>query len=84
MAEDVATSFDLLTDTLGLETFRSLFPVILTDNGTEYSDPARLEMIRDGQQRTKIFFCDPNASFQKGAIENNHELIRRVLPKGTS
>lgn len=84
IAEDVATTFDLLTDTLGLEAFRSLFPVILTDNGTEFSDPARLEMTRDGQQRTKIFFCDPNASFQKGAIENNHELIRRVLPKGTS
>ena len=27
---------------------------------------------------------DPSAPHQKGACENNHELIRRILPKGTS
>ncbi|PWL80466.1 MAG: hypothetical protein DBY24_05935, partial [Prevotellaceae bacterium] len=31
-----------------------------------------------------IYYCDPNRSDQKGALEKNHEYIRYVLPKGTS
>lgn len=34
--------------------------------------------------RTRIYYCDPNRSDQKGALEKNHEYIRYVLPKGTS
>lgn len=83
-AGSVADIFDSLTDDLGTDGFRRLFPVILTDNGSEFSDPARLERTRSGGERTKVFYCDPGASWQKAAIENNHELIRRILPKGTS
>lgn len=35
-------------------------------------------------RRTRVFYCDPSCPYQKGAIEVNHELIRRILPKGTS
>ena len=38
----------------------------------------------DGIGRTRIFFCNPGASYQNGAIEKNHEFIRYVIPKGTS
>lgn len=31
-----------------------------------------------------MFYCDPSASYQKGAIEKNHEYIRYILPKGSS
>ena len=31
-----------------------------------------------------MFYCHPYSSFEKGSIENNHELIRRVIPKGVS
>ncbi len=31
----------------------------------------------------KMFYCDANAPYQKGSCENNHELIRRIIPKGT-
>lgn len=31
---------------------------------------------------TKIFFCDPLASWQKAKLEKNHEYIRKVIPKG--
>ncbi len=34
--------------------------------------------------RTKVFYCDPSAPYQKGACEVNHELMRRILPKGSS
>ena len=33
-------------------------------------------------RRTKIFYCDPQASWQKPHIEKNHEFIRYVIPRG--
>lgn len=82
--KSVQTVFDILTEKLGLKTFRKLFRVILTDNGVEFKDPMSLEYAPNGCQRTRIFFCDPQASWQKPHIEKNHTLIRRILPKGKS
>jgi IS30 family transposase len=76
--------FDELYRLLGADSFRRLFPVILTDNGSEFSNPKLLEFDSRGYSRTNIFYCDPNASFQKPNVELNHEFIRRILPKGTS
>ncbi|HCP14569.1 MAG TPA: IS30 family transposase, partial [Peptococcaceae bacterium] len=42
------------------------------------------EFDHPGNRRTNVFYCDPAAAFQKGAIENNHEMIRRIIPKGQS
>ncbi len=64
--------------------FMKLFPVLLGDNGSEFSDPLSLEMDAENNQRTRVFYCDPSAPYQKGAAENNHEFIRRILPKGSS
>lgn len=80
----VSKIFDNLTKLLGIDTFRKLFPVILTDNGVEFKDPERLEHTLYGSQRTRIFYCDPQASWQKPHIEKNHTLIRRIIPKGIS
>ncbi|MBR5229468.1 MAG: IS30 family transposase [Firmicutes bacterium] len=82
--ESVLDVFDNLTQLLGVDLFRKLFPVILTDNGVEFKDPERLEHTNNGCQRTRIFYCDPQASWQKPHVEKNHTLIRRILPKGTS
>lgn len=76
--------FNWLESILGNELFEKTFPVILTDNGIEFSNPLSLEFNYDGIGRTRIFFCNPGASYQKGAIEKNHEFIRYVIPKGTS
>ena len=62
--------------------FFQLFPVILTDNGGEFARVNDIEM--DVRGESKLFFCDPNRSDQKGRIEKNHTLIRDILPKGTS
>ena len=76
---------NLLDEVLGAKTFNSLFPVILTDNGSEFSNPKEIEKRSTIPcNRTKIFYCDPSAPYQKGACEVNHELIRRILPKGSS
>lgn len=83
-AETVVEQFDWLTAALGLETFRTLFPVILTDNGSEFKHSHEMEYTVNGQRRTRIFYCDPQASWQKAHIEKNHEYIRYVLPRGKS
>lgn len=83
-AETVVEQLDWLTAVLGLETFRKLFPVILTDNGSEFMYTREMEFTEDGKRRTRIYYCDPQASWQKPHIEKNHEFIRYVLPKGKS
>lgn len=69
---------------LGLETYKILFQVILTDNGIEFSLLDEIENDENGELITKVFFCDPYKSSQKGSCERNHEFIRYVLPKGVS
>lgn len=80
----VLTVLDFLSDRLGLDTFRTLFPVILTDNGVEFQNPDELEHTTGNCQRTRIFYCDPQASWQKPHVEKNHVLLRRIIPKVTS
>ena len=69
--------------TCGLN-FGDTFPVLLTDNGGEFSDIFAFENGLDDQPETKIFFCDPNAPYQKPHVENNHTLFRGIAPTGTS
>lgn len=76
--------FNKIETTLGQDLFKETFPVILTDNGHEFSDVEGLERSVFGGQRTKIFYCEPNRSDEKGSCENNHKLIRYILPKGSS
>lgn len=83
-SQSVIDIFNMLEDKLGLNVFRKLFIVILTDNGSEFTNPTKIEINNKGKDRTKIFYCEPGRSDQKGSCEVNHEQIRRVLPKGTS
>lgn len=84
-SQSVIDYFDMLEQRFGLDNFRKMFPVILTDNGSEFSNPSAIEFSHfTKERRTWVFFCDPYASWQKGEIENNHTNLRRILPKGTS
>lgn len=81
-SQSVIDFFDDIYGKLGRELFMKLFPLILTDNGTEFSNPKAIEFDKDGNRRTYIFYCHPSSPFEKGECEVNHELIRRVNPKG--
>jgi IS30 family transposase len=83
-SQSVIDVFDALYGLLGADCFHRLFPVVLTDNGSEFTNPDALEFGPDGSRRTRVFYCDPYAAFQKPNVELNHEFVRRVLPKGTS
>ena len=80
----VTEIFENLYSLLGPEQFRTLFPVILTDNGSEFSNPSAIEFDSNGSRRTRIFYCDASAPYEKGSCEVNHEFIRRIVPKGKS
>lgn len=83
-ANAVREVFAHLLSILGTELYSVLFSLILTDNGSEFSDPLAIEVNGDGECLSTVFYCDPRQSQQKGAAEVNHEMIRRVIPKGTS
>jgi hypothetical protein len=74
--------FDKLTKALGIRRFRKLFPVILTDNGRCFKNAMALEYTKSSTPRTKVFYCDPQASWQKPHTEKNHEYIRYFIPRG--
>lgn len=83
-ARSVTEIFQGLYESLGRETFCRLFPIILTDRGSEFTDPVSLECDEWGEVRTRVSYCDPQRPDQKGGAEVTHEFIRRILPKGTS
>ena len=62
--------------------FSDVFPVILTDNGSEFSKVEEIEY--DFDKNLKLFFCNPNSSREKGKIEKNHTTLHEILPKGSS
>ena len=64
--------------------FGDIFPLILTDNGGEFSNVSAFENDPDGQPETHMFFCDPNAPYEKPHIEKNHTLFRDIVPGGVS
>lgn len=80
----VKVVFDYLEKKLTTSGFLKAFPIILTDRGTEFSNPDSLEIGSDNLIRTNIYYCDPMASWQKAGLEKNHEFIRYILPKGSS
>ena len=82
--ECVVNAIDALTETIGLQCFRKHFPVILTDNGSEFKNPQGIEKTKDGKHRSYVFYCDHYVSNQKARLEKNHEYIRYFIPKGQS
>ena len=83
--ECVEKAFKEIKEKVGKELFKKVFEVILTDNGSEFFNPMSIEKDEETQEIVShVFYCDPGASWQKGAIEKNHEYIRYVLPKGSS
>jgi IS30 family transposase len=76
--DNAVDAIDQIETAIGTEVFRQLYPVILTDNDPAFANPVRFET----KERTRLFYCDPYRSNQKGILEKNHEFIRYIIPKG--
>ena len=83
-AAAVKNAFSHIRGVLGTELYSELFQVLLGDRGSEFSDPKSIEFDEEGEWVSRVFYCDPQQSQQKGALENNHRLIRYVIPKGVA
>ena len=79
---EVTNKINELKKILGYELFHKIFPIILTDNGKEFKRPDLIENNGNDVVKTKVFYCDPNRSDQKGTIEVIHEYIRKYIEKG--
>ena len=64
--------------------FGDVIPLLLTDNGGEFSNTSAFTENLDGQHETELFFCDPYRSCQKPKVEKNHTLFRDIVPRGCS
>lgn len=73
----------LLEEILSPAIFRKYVHVLLTDRGSEFTAAQDMETAPDGSRRTRVFFCDPMQSGQKGSLENKHVELRYILPKHT-
>lgn len=80
----VNNKINQIRTTIGNEMFHKIFPIILTDNGSEFKRPHEIENNGKHVIESKVFYCDAQRSDQKSQIELSHEYIRRYIPKGVS
>lgn len=85
-AAEAATKFQKLKAAFSSSEvcFANVLPLILTDNGGEFSNISAFECNLDGVNEADLFFCDPMQSCQKPRVEKNHTLFRDIVPKGKS
>ena len=79
--DEVIKKLTYFKDIIGQEIFDKIMEILLTDNGKEFFIGEEILAI---SSNIHLFYCHPYSSYEKGSIENNHELIRRVIPKGVS
>lgn len=72
-----------LEEILGEDIFEQEVEVLKTDRGSEFILADAAETREDGTRRTRVFYCDAMASYQKGSLENVHQLVRDICPKGS-
>lgn len=85
-AAEAANKITALKRRLSQNSFRfgDIIPVLLTDNGGEFSLVDSFENDTSGNLETHMFFCEPMSPSEKPEIEKNHTLFRDILPKGSS
>ena len=82
-AAAMLSGVSLLEEVLGSCLFRKYVHILLADRGSAFTSAQDMETASDGSRRTRVFFCDPMQSGQKGTLENKHIELRYILPKNT-
>lgn len=81
----VVKFLDDLENAIGIDAFMELIPVILTDRDPAFSDIDGICFSKiTGEERCKLFYCDPYVSNQKPNVENMNKQLRLFFPKGKS
>lgn len=79
--QEVLSKLKILENNISTEVFNKILKILLTDNGSEFRN---ISTLIESFPNINIFYCHPYSSYEKPNIENNHELIRRVIPKSVS
>ena len=83
-AETTVRAINALERKLGAEKFGVIYKSITVDNGSEFALADQLEQsCITGDKRTKVYYCHPYSSWERGSNENVNGMIRRRHPKGT-
>lgn len=84
--EAVVAALDRLERKWGTDMFKRVFKTITVDNGSEFADAEGLQrsIINEGEKRTKVYYCHPYSSWERGTNEVTNKMIRRKIPKGTN
>ena len=83
-AETTVRAINALERKLGAEKFGIIYKSITVDNGSEFALADQLEQsCITGDKRTKVYYCHPYSSWERGSNENVNGMIRRRHPKGT-
>lgn len=81
--DKVIDFFDKLEERIGTDAFIELIPVILTDRDPNFTNITGICFSKiTGEERCKLFFCDPYVSNQKPNVENINKQLRLFFPKG--
>ncbi|HBN38161.1 MAG TPA: IS30 family transposase, partial [Ruminococcaceae bacterium] len=84
-AASVVKALDNIERTYGAKMFSKVFQTITIDNGSEFADYIGMERsCRNKGNRTKVYYCHPYSSYERGSNENQNKMIRRHYPKGIS
>ena len=84
-SDKVVEFFDSIEEKIGTEEFKNLFPAILTDRDPNFTDIIGICFSKiTGEERCKLFFCDPYVSNQKPNVENANKQLRLFFPKKSS
>ena len=85
-AAEAAGKFQTLKANLNAAHFNfgDIAPLLLTDNGGEFSIASAFENDLCGNTESHLFFCHPCSPQEKAEIEKNHTLFRDIVPSGSS
>lgn len=82
-AKSVVKALDRLERKFG-KLFYKMFKSITVDNGSEFADCEGMERAKYRKgKRTRVYYCHPYSSYERGSNENQNRMIRRKYPKGT-
>lgn len=77
-SQEVVNKFNQIKEFMK-QNYNKIFKSLTTDNGSEFS--GFLDIIKD--TKTKIYFCHPYCSGEKGTNEKHNSMIRYFIPKKT-
>ena len=85
LAGPIVRMQDALESLLGFESYKKIFGIGLCDRGSEFHNWEGMQKscIDRRKIRSHVYYCDAQASHQKGACERNHRELRAIFPKAT-